>query len=284
MARRVPEIRIDRRFVGASESALNPTVALFLGTVGVYAAGVAGALTGVVPLWVAVPVLAVAIYTGFTVLHEAMHGVAHRSKRVAGFMGWVCGILLLIPLPLFRGVHYAHHARTNDPDRDPDLFCAWGPAILRPFTLLAGPLVYRWHFYTHRLWRDRAGLRTALAVDASLIVFLARAFAFGPGAWVATLWLAPATLAVLWLTLAFDYLPHYPMTQQGRYHDTRICPGRVANVLLLGQNYHLVHHLWNTVPWYRYQEVFETYEDEFRARECPIGWTQPALAPATVEA
>ena len=128
---------------------------------------------------------------------------------------------------------------------------------------------------------NRASLRTAMAVDAALLAFLGWAFTAGPGAWVGWLWLAPALLAVFWLALAFDYVPHYPMTQQGRYYDSRIYPGRIANALLLGQNYHLIHHLWNTIPWYRYQEVFEGQEAEFRERGCPIGWSAPALAPAS---
>jgi beta-carotene hydroxylase len=279
MSARTPEIKIDRRWVGAAESAFNPTVALFLVSVAGYAAGVASAVAGALPLWAAVPLLAVCIYAGFTVLHEAMHGIAHRSKRIGNAMGWVWGILLLIPLPLFRGVHYAHHAHTNDPERDPDLFCAAGPGFLRPLTLLAVPLAYRWHFYKGRLWRDRASLRTAIVVDVALLAFLVWAFASGPAAWVGWLWLAPAALAVLCLALAFDYVPHYPLTQQGRYYDTRIYPGRIANGLLLGQNYHLIHHLWNTIPWYRYREVFEAKEAEFRERGCAIGWSAPALAP-----
>ncbi len=278
MTTRIPEIKIDRACIGPPDAAFNPTVALFVLTVAGYALGVVAALHGVVSVPLAVGWLGFCLYLGFTVLHEAMHGIAHRSKRIGNAMGRLWGLLLLVPMPLFRGVHHAHHAHTNDPERDPDLFCAAGPWFLRPLALLGVPLAYRWHFYTQRLWRDRASLRESVATDLALVAFFTWALAFGPAQWVLLLWLLPAALAVFCLALAFDYVPHYPLTQQGRYLDTRIYPGRIANLLLLGQNYHLIHHLWNTIPWYRYQQVFRAREQELRERGCPIGWAQPARA------
>lgn len=279
MKTRTPAIKLDRRFVGAPDTAFSPTVGLFLLAVAGFAAGATAIVAGVLPTVPGVLWQAVCLYLSFTVLHDAMHGTAHRSKAVGNAMGRICGLMLLTPLPLFRGVHHAHHGHTNDPDRDPDIFVAFGPAWLRPVTLLLALPVYRWHFYRQRLWRDAAGLREAIAGDVLLVAFLGWVFLAGPAAAVATVWLAPAAIAVLWLTFAFDYLPHYPHTQQGRYHDTRIYPGRIANLLLLGQNYHLIHHLWTTIPWYRYQQVFREIEPELRERECAIGWRSLAVAP-----
>jgi fatty acid desaturase len=49
-------------------------------------------------------------------------------------------------------------------------------------------------------------------------------------------------------------------------------PGRVLNLLLLGQNYHLVHHLWATIPWYRYQQVYGAVGPELAQHGARIGW------------
>jgi len=272
-------IKIDRRWIGAPDRAWNPTTTLFVLAVGGFGLGAAGMLAGLLPAAPGVLWLTVCLYLSFTVLHDAMHGTAHRSKTVGNAMGRVCGLLLMAPLPLFRGVHHAHHGHTNDPDRDPDLIVAAGPAWLRPVSLAATLPAYRWAFYRQRLWRDRAGLREAVASDVALFAFLVWAFVWGPGVWMLLLWIAPVMLAALWLAFAFDYLPHYPHSQQGRYYDTRVYPGRVANLLFLGQNYHLIHHLWNTIPWYRYQQVFDAIEPELRERECAIGWGSRAVAP-----
>jgi beta-carotene hydroxylase len=99
---------------------------------------------------------------------------------------------------------------------------------------------------------------------------------------LAIVWLGPALIAVTVLALCFDFLPHYPYESKERYRDTRIYPGRLLNALLLGQNYHLIHHLWTTIPWYRYQRVFDQIEDELAERGARIEWrkdeTERAIA------
>jgi len=47
---------------------------------------------------------------------------------------------------------------------------------------------------------------------------------------------------------------------------TRAYPSPVLNVVLLGQNYHLVHHAWVTVPWFRYRPVFEAARPDLERR------------------
>jgi len=272
-------IKIDRRWIGAPDRAWNPTLSLFVLALSGYGLGAAAMLGGLLPALPGVLWLSVCLYLSFTVLHDAMHGTAHRSKAVGNALGRLCGLLLMAPLPLFRGVHHAHHGHTNDPDRDPDLIVAAGPAWLRPLALAATLPTYRWHFYHGRLWRDRAGLREAVVSDIAIGAFLVWGFVWGPAEWILLLWIAPIAIAAVWLAFAFDYLPHHPHSQQGRYYDTRIYPGRLANALLLGQNYHLIHHLWTTIPWYRYQAVFASIEPELRERDCAIGWGSRAVAP-----
>lgn len=87
---------------------------------------------------------------------------------------------------------------------------------------------------------------------------------------LAVVWLVPAIVAVVVLAFAFDFLPHYPYDRRERYFDTRIQPGAVRNALLLGQNHHLIHHLWTTIPWFRYQPVFVAIRDDLARRGCRI--------------
>ena len=70
-------------------------------------------------------------------------------------------------------------------------------------------------------------------------------------------YMALSCTAVAFLGFAFDYLPHRPQDSTERYLDTRAYPSPVLNVVLLGQNYHLVHHAWVTVPWFRYRAAFD---------------------------
>jgi beta-carotene hydroxylase len=180
--------------------------------------------------------------------------------------------LLTISTPLFRAVHYEHHSHTNDPDRDPDLFVSRAPMWLLPVWASGVLLEYRRHYYGRKLWRSRAELGEVLVVEALVVFAMVAAVATGNLVPLAVVWLIPTTIAVLFLVMAFDYLPHYPYDSRERYLDTRAYPGRVAFAVLLGQNYHLVHHLWTTVPWYRYPRVFDAVRPELEARGSRIGW------------
>jgi len=270
----VEAIKVDRAWIGAPPGRAlgNPTVWLAIWTVTLLALGACGYLSGVLPWWATLLINATGIYLGFTVLHEAMHGIAHPNRAVNAFLGRLGGIPSTITFPLFRGVHYEHHSHTNDPTRDPDLIVAHAPRLLLPVWCLAVVVEYRAKFYGRRLWRDRMELAEALGWDTAIVGITIAAIA---GGWIVPLfvvWYAPAALAVLVLAFTFDFLPHYPYDTDRRYFDTRILPGRALNALLLGQNYHLIHHLWTTIPWFRYQRVFAGIRSDLVRCGCRIGW------------
>jgi beta-carotene hydroxylase len=283
MAAAVPEIRVDRAWIGApaARGLGNPTVVLFAGAILVIAGGTTAHLAGWVAWPVTVVVNAIAIYVIFTPLHEAVHGVAHRSKRVNAAMGRIAGWALGISYPFFRAVHLEHHSHTNDPARDPDLVVARRPRVLVALWCMAVEVSYRSHFFGRRLWRDRRDLAEALAFEIVVATLVVASIAFGWWRPLVVCWLAPAFAALVTLAFLFDFLPHYPFDNRARYYDTRIYPGRMLNALLLGQNHHLIHHLWTTIPWWRYQAVFGAIREELASRGARVGWRVTPL-PAAV--
>ena len=70
------------------------------------------------------------------------------------------------------------------------------------------------------------------------------------------------------LGLFFDYLPHRPFKETNRWKNARVYPGKVLNVLILGQNYHLIHHLWPSIPWYKYQSAYYAAKPILDAKGC----------------
>ena len=146
-----------------------------------------------------------------------------------------------------------------------------------PLLCLLVPLDYRRHYYGRQLWRKRSELAEVVIVDALLIGIIVAGLFAGLALPLLALWIGPALLAQLFLTLSFDYLPHAPYDSDERYLDTRIYPGRALQLLLLGQNYHLIHHLWTTIPWYRYRSVFEQIRPQLEERGSRIGWRIAAL-------
>lgn len=274
--RKPSRIKVSREWVGApAGTVLNPTVWLFVVSATALALGATGYLTGFLPAAATIAVNATATYLIFTVMHDSMHRTAHRTRFINDLLGRISAIPLTVTMPLFRAVHYEHHSHTNDPERDPDLVVSRAPRWALPLWCLAVIVHYRRHYFGRRLWRGRSDLVEALAMECLLLGAIVASLATGTFTALAVVWLAPALIAVMVLALCFDFLPHYPYRSQERYLDTRIYPGRILNVLLLGQNYHLIHHLWTTVPWYRYQRVFGEIEDELEERGARIesvGW------------
>jgi beta-carotene hydroxylase len=274
MAATVEAVRVDHAWIGAppGRALENPTVWLAGATVFLIALGTWGYLIGRLTWWMTVPINAAGIYLGFTVLHEAMHGIAHPNRVVNALLGRLGGIPLTIPFPVFRGVHHEHHSHTNDPTRDPDLIVARTPRALLPVWCLAVVVEYARAFYGRRLWRTRADLVEVVVCETAMGALTIAAIAGGWFLPLVVAWYAPAALALLFLAFAFDFVPHYPFDTDRRYYHTRVMPGRALNALLLGQNYHLIHHLWTTIPWFRYQRVFADVRSDLEARGCRIGW------------
>ena len=247
----------------------NPTIWLFGATVACWVAGWAGCLTGALSGWLVVPLNAVAAYLGFTVFHESVHRTAHRNRVVNDAIGWLPSLMLTFTYPVFRSCHLQHHAHTNDPEHDPDLSVANSPAALRPLWLLWTAVNYRRLCHRHR-WASTGARRAQMMVDAALLLSVPVAILTGQFAALWALYWGPLLLAGLVLYYAFDYLPHHPHESTERYLDTRIQPGRLRHAVLLAQNYHLIHHLWVSVPWFRYREVFAEVEDGLRTKGARI--------------
>lgn len=213
-------------------------------------------------------------YLGFTTLHEASHGnIAgrHRSlKSLESLLGWLSGLPLIAPYPAFRKLHLEHHRHTNDEHLDPDFWVAGSSrwAILwRCATMLP-------HYY----WRILvAAVRSPSARDAAtltaLLVYAAAAVALslaGHLTWVLAAWIGPALIAATLLAFAFDWLPHQPHDQRDRYRNSRILLFPGLGVLLTNQNFHLVHHLYPRIPFYRYGTFFHEVRLSLAAKGAPI--------------
>ena len=266
----------QRVWLGPSSSIAwgNPTVLLFGVALALIAAGVAGAYTGRLNSVAVIALNSLGLYLGFTVLHDAVHGVAHRYTGVNRVLGTVMGLLLTFTFPFFRAVHMRHHGRTNRRGADPDAILAILPPLLAPW--LGGTLLYAsYHvnYFRQRLWRSRAELIEVLASDLAYLGVLAAAIF---GGWLQPLlviWVVPLVITLHVLVYTFDYLPHYPHDSTARLLNARAYGGRLVALLHLNQNYHLIHHLWPSIPWFHYRQVFLGRADELRALGCRVGWS-----------
>ena len=249
----------------------NPTVWMF----GAFLVSLVASLSylwGAVPAWAAITLGTLARYLGFSVMHEASHRVAHRSRRINDFLGWPTGLALTVTLPMFRSCHTKHHSYTNQPEIDPDMDVARSPRWLRPLWLLAPLWTYRTRYYGRDWAKTRRHWWTQLAVDVAIVAAIIASAVTGHTVDLMVVFVIPLLVSLAFLALAFDLIPHLPFDSTERFHDTRARPSRTLNVLFLGQHSPLVHHLWNSVPWYKYQAVFNETRDALAAAGARVDW------------
>jgi len=259
-----------------------PTVILgsFVGVA--YIATVAMALTGLLPLWLAVPIVAALTYASYTVAHESVHGSIsgnHGSLRwLNKALGYMAAWILMIPLTAHRHEHMAHHRHANDPVHDPDFPVAKMQNSLPAAARAAVEITIGQfsHYFKHR-WKKapvKQNLVMCLEVAAAMIPRLAVLLS---GYWVEglVLFVLAWLIGVVVLLYLFAYIVHRPHEQMGRYADTSTILlsgplGTLLTWLWLFQNYHSIHHLFPRVPFYHYPKLYKEIEEIMVAKGAPV--------------
>ena len=221
-------------------------------------------LTDLIPMWLGAFANTIFIYSLYTVVHEAVHSnISSRTKQLR-WIDTVAGVVACAPLLLcyhqHKRQHIQHHTHTNE-EADPDIYARgsfFGWILLRlPIALLNyfNPIhLYREckHFNLPR--REIIYTAISFSVYATLIIAMVVA-----GYWreVFFLWFIPWWVGQSMMLTFFTWTPHHDHHQTGRYRNTRVSLFPGANFLLQGQNYHLIHHMIPSVPYYRYQATFD---------------------------
>ncbi len=243
---------VPREFLDPPE-AWNPTVGLFLGGYALAAITIWGWFVAGWPLPVLLTTGFLALHLEGTVVHDACHKAAHPVPWINQAMGHGSALLLGFSFPVFTRVHLQHHSHVNDPKNDPDHIVS----TFGPLWLIAPRFFYHeYFFFQRRLWKRWELMQWGLERAVFLTIVVA-AFQFDFLPFIFNCWFAPALMVGVTLGLFFDYLPHRPFLSRNRWQNARVYPGRTMNWLIMGQNYHLVHHLWPSIPWFEYKPAYE---------------------------
>jgi len=230
----------------------SPSLLMFCGAVAIAIGSVWGYWAWDLPGWACFSLDVLALHIAGTIIHDACHHAAHQNRILNAALGHGSALLLCFSFPVFTRVHIQHHAHVNDPKNDPDHFVSTGG----PLWLIAARFFYHEvFFFQRRLWRKWELLEWFLA-RLFLVLVVVVTLHFGVYDFVLTYWFLPSAVVGLALGLFFDYLPHRPFQARDRWKNARIYPNPVLNLLIMGQNYHLIHHLWPSIPWYHYQKAY----------------------------
>ena len=254
-----------------------PTVFLFVLAISIWFAGLLLSWHDILPYALILPIQVVAVFMLFTVLHDGVHrslmrGYPGLNDLLANISGY-----FLTPLgscAVFRVAHFAHHRHTNHPQDDPDMWSGRGKWLLPLRWMTADfayiPVVVR--SMSKISLRDKVEIIGSVVVLGTLYLL---AWFSGWGVEATLYWLIPSRLAVLWLAFAVNYLPHHPhqiLQSHNPYAATNVRAGGepLMKWLFLYQNYHLIHHLFPSVPFYRYQAIWKKYGSEYQDKGAPV--------------
>jgi len=233
------------------------------------------ALLSIVPLWLACAINSVAYYSTFSVVHDGIHRSIGKNIGLNDAIAQLGTTLLLpyVPLSLLRWAHMEHHRFTNDDERDPDRFFH-GNVWTLPFRWMLVDVHYSIRAITSTNPGVKKLVRKSWLVLLVGFVAIAITISFGYGIELLLLWFIPSRIALLLTGFTFFWLPHAHAF--GRHRDLELRQSHnptLASVVRLGsnwlltpllqsQNYHLIHHLWPTTPFYNNGRVWDLLQSE----------------------
>lgn len=251
-----------------------PIVGIFTFALALFGASTWAALTDTLPAIATIAASAAAIFVMFTVLHDASHYSisSHRWVNVAFGRVAMFFVSPLISFKSFAFIHIEHHRNTNDGANDPDHFVSAAPWWQLPVRFPAMDLPYIGLLVRNVRRRPRAEIAETVALMTLTVTLIVWA-AFAGQLWtLAVIYLIPERVAMFVLAWWFDWLPHHDLEdtqRENRYRATRNRVGSewILTPLLLSQNYHLVHHLHPSIPFYRYVAAWQRNEAAYLERD-----------------
>lgn len=262
-----------------------PTVLVWLGSLVAWLGATAAVLCGVSRWWLAVTIVVQGLVTFsmFSVLHEAIHHTVGRPKWINQVFGRLSMpfVSLFGTFPMLAYTHLAHHRNTNEGiHEDPDAWSLTGPRWQLPLRWLT---IDAWYcrFYLMRLRRRPRKEAVGFALYLTLaLAFVTTILILGYWRELVLIYFIPQRIGMVILAWWFDWLPHHGLVpiKTNRFQVTRARVGweRVLCLLLMYQNYHVVHHLHTAIPFYLYVKAWRAAESEYLDRNVPIStaWGQ----------
>lgn len=219
--------------------------------------------------------LAYVAFSHYTYVHESIHRNILPNGRIydliqTGF-GWVGSLALFGNWAMLSRTHKGHHSHLNT-EKDPDIYVAkplWRllirnvmSAILQliplPFLKLLvkdrSPSV---GYLNADVSMTRSEKITHFTANAVMVTFVWTMVFMGYGWEVFLLYYIPAQGGYNFLAVVFQWLPHHPFKETDRYKASRNTGYSWLNLPLQWQNWHLMHHLWPSVPFYNYQRLYK---------------------------
>lgn len=274
-----------------------PTLVFSYLVIGMTLLGIWAGASGLVPLWAAMIWNAVWMAQGYTAAHECAHrninGKHRRLNWLNDFFGIAGFSFTLHSYTVHCHVHRLHHAHTNDPERDTDAWVSDAPNL--PSAIFRS-LMFYFHtnyfiFKIFPLVRDKRKFIIRAAIETAVPFAIIITFA-AMGYWREVLMLSviPTILAFALVSFFIDWIPHHVEDKSEVIKQTLIqkpsktLRGKFFSWVYGFHNYHLIHHLAPSIPWYAQERTFAKAEHFLRANGARIREADEAFIPTRLAA
>lgn len=220
------------------------------------------------PLRVACYFLIAASMQGLGILmHEAVHGIMFRNSHLNRWIGFLCGLPVMLSVSAYRVGHLPHHRHERD-DRDPDELENFSKnprvlSLLFCLTFLFGELLGFHRVGPSNALQVRGETRRDVLMEYAIIVaaFIA-VFALVPISLMLHIWVFPALIGGR-LTNVRTLAEHVLTDRECMAGPTRtVVSSRFVSFFMCNLNYHIEHHLFPAVPWYNLPKLRALLGDE----------------------
>lgn len=237
------------------------------------------AIAGLLPLWLGFLLATVCVMACYLPSHEAQHSIiAARGEPLRWLnelLGHVSVIPLAYPYRILRATHMEHHAHCNDKSSDPDYY-VHAPS---DWAFLVNSLKQRFSGTGNENTYREALVRTNqshLMLEGVVyrVVFYGLMFTLAWSGYALEaffLWWLPKHIGFTYITYYLSWAPHHPGVEEGRYRDTRAFKSHFGNIVSMGMQYHIVHHLYPRIPLSLTPAAYRELKPILQRRNCDLG-------------
>jgi len=221
--------------------------------------------------------LATLYFRSFSMMHEAVHGLIASHRRWNDFAGLAYGAICFLPFAQWREIHLLHHYWSGNIEKDPvrkitvlfrqePTFACRVMSAFWPTWIPAAALMQNYVFWAESLLRFRQKKSVLSLFGLALPLVLWGSLFASIGLQLSAFVVIPSIALYLALVEMVNFPHHTDLPQyEGetrlalweQYKTARSCfyPKAVERFVLLNFNYHIEHHLFPTLPWYRLESL-----------------------------
>ncbi len=198
----------------------------------------------------------------FTAWHECAHGIFSNKNKLNHFLGWITSFFSVYPGYYARKrEHLLHHKYEGHPEKDPVYPRVQTKPFLFMWMVLRTVIYHNPQAYTDLpLTRKEKALDVLLYACVISVIFVGYLQGFLYSLFM--LWLVPRGIIFVVHAYYICYFPHYQKSHKGYKIARIVSTNWLIAFLTINQTYHGIHHLWPSIPWHKYKEIYKTKKEE----------------------